>query len=69
MITHARSVGSQVQRELVDIPVLNIGKPRTTEAMKRARMRWYEVGEGQALLDWVEAGLKVTHENTARNRA
>jgi len=70
MITHARSVGSQVLRELGDIPVLNLAKPRTTEAQKRARtMGRYEDGEGQGLIDWVEAGLKVTYKKTAKKEA
>jgi hypothetical protein len=37
--------------------------------MKRGHgMRQYGDREGQALIDWVEAGLKLTNKNTAKNR-
>ena len=60
MITDSVSVGRNVRRALGDIPVLNLRRPRTTAAIKRARtMGRYEDGEGEALLAWVEAGTAL----------
>ena len=58
MITDSVSVGRHVQRELGDIPILNLMKTSTAAAFKEARMmRKYEEGEGKTLIDCVEAGI------------
>jgi CheY-like chemotaxis protein len=59
MITDSASIESDILRDLADIPVVNLRKQRTIAAMKRARTkRRYEDGEAQALLAWVEAGIR-----------
>ena len=69
MITNSVSVGRHVRRELGDIPVLNLRRPRTAAAVKEARsMRRYEDGEGKALLDWVEAGIALPNRRKKASR-
>lgn len=69
MITDSVSVGHHVRRKLGDIPVLNLRRPRTAAAVKQARtMRRYTDGEGQALLDWVEAGIALPNKRKKASR-
>jgi hypothetical protein len=70
MITESKSVGPGIQKQLGDIPVINLKNPRTVAAMKHARMmRQYDDREGKILLDWIEAALKVAYKKTTKKRA
>ena len=73
MITDSVSVGRNVRRELGDISVLTLKRPRVSKAIKDVRSKRRngndDRGEGQELLDWVEAGLKATYNRTGKRRA
>jgi len=70
MIMDSGSLGSSDRRRLGDIPVLNLkdlAKARKKEKLRRPSP-FHDPGDGQALLDWVKNGLRVTSNRTKRSR-
>jgi len=71
MLMYSGFLGSSIRRRLGDIPVLNLedlSKARKKEPRQYPSL-FFDRGDGEHLLGWVEDGLKMTSKKTAKSRA